>query len=102
MTYNVQHGGAKTNLKRRDLVLLTVSVVIAAALTASGIHAQNVAELSHRQAGLYRQMPGIIVGLFSGYFLDSEEIVLLVTVAANAAFYYFAAQIAIWAWAKVR
>ena len=66
------------------------------------MHAKDAAEFDHGQSGLYRQMPGIIVGLFSGYFLGSEEIVLLVTVAANAAFYYYAIRFVMWAWAKVR
>jgi hypothetical protein len=87
---------------RRNLSLWTMSILTAAALTASGIHAKNAAELSHEQAGLYRQMPGIIVGLFSGYLLDNATIVLLVTVAANATLYYLALRFTVWIWAKVR
>jgi len=83
-------------------MLWTLSVITAILLTASGNHAKNAAELNHGQAGLYRQVPGIIVGLYRGYFLDSGAVVLLVTVAANAAFYYFTLRFALWLWAKVR
>lgn len=89
-------------MKRRDLALWTLSVVTAAVLTASGNHAKNAAELNHGQAGLYRQLPGIMLGLYSGYFLDSGTVVFLVTVAANAAFYYYTLRFAMWLWAKVK
>jgi len=70
-------------------------------LTASGIHAKNVAELTHVEAGLYRQMPGIIVGLLSGFFLGSTDVVVVVTVAANATVYYFVLRFAMWFWKKL-
>jgi hypothetical protein len=51
------------------------------------MHAKNAAELHHTEAGLYRVMPGIILGLLAGFFLDSPDAVLIVTIAANAAVY---------------
>jgi hypothetical protein len=70
--------------------------MLATALTVSGMHAKNAAELHHGEAGLYRLMPGIILGLFAGFFLDSPTVVLLVTIAANAMVYRFALKGLIW------
>jgi len=58
-------------------VLWVISILLATALTMSGMHAKNAAELHHTEAGLYRLMPGIILGLVSGLgctlrLLDTE------------------------------
>ena len=37
-------------------------------------------------------MPGIILGLLTGFLLDSPTVVLIVTIAANAAVYCFRVQ----------
>ena len=86
---------------RVDQILWAVSILIAIALTVSGLNAKNAAELSHAEAGLYRQMPGILAGLYVGSFLDSQIAVLAVTTAANAVFYYFVFRLAIRLWQKV-
>jgi len=88
------------NLKRKDQLLWAVSILIAIALTVSGMHAKNAAELQHREAGLYRLMPGIVLGLLSGFFLDSPTVILVVTIAANAAAYRFAFKALIWLYLK--
>ncbi len=90
----------ETFLTHRNKVLWSISIAAAGALTASGIHAKNAAELTHGEAGLYRQMPGIIVGLLSGFFLGSPVVVIVVTVVANATVYYFFLRFAIWLWRK--
>jgi hypothetical protein len=41
-------------------------------------------------------MPGIVLGLLSGFFLDSRVVVLLVTIGANAMFYRFVFTRLIW------
>jgi hypothetical protein len=89
-------------LSRQNQALWTVSLLTAAALTVSGEHAKNAAEVIHREAGLYRQMPGIIVGLFGGFILDSPVVVFVATVAVNATVYYFALRGAMWLWTKPR
>jgi hypothetical protein len=87
-------------LTQRNKVLWSISIAAAGALTASGIHAKNLAELNHREAGLYRQMPGIIVGLLSGFFLNSPVAVVVVTIAVNVTVYYFVLRFAMWVWRK--
>ncbi len=87
-------------MTQRNKVLWLISIAAAGALTASGIHAKNLAELSYGEAGLYRQMPGIIVGLLSGFFLDSPVVLVVVTIAANATVYYFLLRLAMWLWTK--
>lgn len=74
-------------MSRRDQVLWAVSILLAVLICISGMHAKNAAELHHTEAGLYRLMPGIVLGLFVGFFLDSPDVVLIVTIAANAAVY---------------
>jgi hypothetical protein len=73
-----------------------VSIVLAITLGISGMHAKNAAELHHSEAGFYRLMPGIVLGLFAGFFLDSPTVVLTVTIAANAAVYRFALKGLVW------
>jgi len=64
------------------------------------MRAKNAAELHHSEAGLYRLMPGIILGLLGGFFLDSPTVVLIVTIAANAAVYCFVFKGLIWLYLK--
>lgn len=58
----------------------------------SATHAKNVAELHHAEAGFYRLMQGIILGLFTGFLLSSPTVVLIVAIAANAAAYRYRAK----------
>ena len=88
------------NLTRRDLAMWTFSIFTAWLLFESGRHTKNVAELSGGEAGLYRLMPGIFVGLCAGFFLDNGLVVALVTIAANAAFYYYTLRLSICLWSK--
>ena len=74
--------------------------MLATALTVSGMHAKDAAELQHSEAGLYRLMPGIILGLLSGFLLDSPIVVLTVTIAANAIVYRFVCKAIIWLYLK--
>ena len=83
-------------MSRRDQILWVVSIVLAIALAISGMHAKNAAELHHAEAGFFRLMPGIVLGLFAGFFLDSPTVVLIVTIAANAAVYRFALKSFVW------
>ena len=87
-------------MTRRDQVLWVVSILLATALTVSGMHAKNAAELHHSEAGLYRLMPGIILGLLSGWLLDSPTVVSIVTIAANAMVYCFVFKGLIWLYLK--
>jgi len=87
-------------LRRRDQILWVVSILLATALTVSGMHAKNAAELRHGEAGLYRLMPGIILGLLTGFLLDSPTVVLIVTIAANAAVYCFVFKGLFWLYGK--
>ena len=87
-------------MTRRDQLLWAVSILLAIALTLSGMHTKNAAELHHSEAGLYRLMPGIIFGLLSGFLLDSPIVVLVVTIAANATVYRFAFKGLIWLYVK--
>ena len=80
----------------KKALLWTVSTVIAAALTASGMHAHQ-----NSSAGLYRQMPGVVLGLLSGFVLDSPIVVVGVTVAANACFYYLMLSSFLWVWGRL-
>ena len=77
-----------------------VSILLATALTVSGMHAKIAAELRHGEAGLYRLMPGIILGLLTGFLLDSPTVVLIVTIAANAAVYCFVFKGLFWLYGK--
>ncbi|HXO44788.1 MAG TPA: hypothetical protein VN846_04920 [Candidatus Cybelea sp.] len=86
---------------RRDRILWVVSILLATALSVSGMHAKNVAELHHSEAGLYQLMPGIIPGLLSGWLLDSSTVVLVVTIAVNATIYYFVVKGLIWVYIKI-
>ena len=87
-------------MTRRDQVLSVVSILLATALTVSGMHAKNTAELHNSEAGLYRLMPGIILGLLSGFIIDSPTVVVMVTIAANAAVYGFVFKGLIWLYLK--
>jgi hypothetical protein len=87
-------------LTRRDKVLWVVSILLATGLWVSGMHAKNAAELHHSQAGLYQLMPGIILGLLSGWLLGSSTIVLWVTIAVNATAYCFAFKGLVWLYLK--
>lgn len=64
------------------------------------MHAKDAAELQHTEAGLYRLMPGIIVGLISGFVLDSPTVVVILTIATNALVYQYILRGVLWAWAK--
>jgi len=75
-------------LTRRDQALWLAPILLAIALCLSGTHAKNVAELHHTEAGLYRLMPGIVLGLLAGFLFDSPTVVLAVTIATNAAVYH--------------
>lgn len=70
-------------------------------MSISGMHAKNAAELHHTEAGLYRLMPGIILGLFVGFFLDSPNVVLIVTIAANAAVYRLLLKGTVWTYFRL-
>lgn len=87
-------------MTRRDQLLWAVSILLATALTVSGMHAKDAAELHHGEAGLYRLMPGIILGLLSGFLLDSPIVVTMVTIAANATVYRFVFKGLIWLYVK--
>jgi len=45
-------------------------------------------------------MPGIILGLLTGFLLDSPTVVLIVTIAANAAVYCFVFKGLFWLYGK--
>jgi len=45
-------------------------------------------------------MPGIILGLFSGFLFNSPTIVLMVTIAANATVYCFVLKGLLWSYRK--
>lgn len=77
-----------------------VSLLLATALTVSGMHAKDAAELHHSEAGLYRLMPGIVFGLLGGFLFGSRVVVLLVTIAVNATVYCFAFRGLIWLYLK--
>jgi hypothetical protein len=64
------------------------------------MHAKNAAELRHGEAGLYRLMPGIILGLLTGFLLDSPTVILMVTIVANAMVYYFVFKGLFWLYGK--
>lgn len=64
------------------------------------MHAKNAAESHHSEAGLYRLMPGIILGLLSGLLVDSPTVVLMVTIAANATVYRFVFKGFVWLYLK--
>jgi len=68
----------------KSAVLRAISMVLAAALTVSGLraHAQN------SLPGLCRQRPGVFIGLLSGFALDNQILVVIVTIAANTCFCY--------------
>jgi len=74
-------------LRRRDQILWVVSILLATAFNGVRHARKECAELRHGEAGLYRLMPGIILGLLTGFLLDSPTVVLIVTIAANAAVY---------------
>jgi hypothetical protein len=76
-------------LSRRDQVLWVVSILLAIVLCISGMHAKNAAEMRRSEAGLYRLMPGIVLGLIAGLVFDNSTVVLLVAIAANAVVYHF-------------
>jgi len=65
------------------------------------MHAKNAAELQHTEAGLYRLMPGIVLGLFAGFLLDNPIIVAIVTIAANAAVYRLLLKGSVWIYLRV-
>ena len=84
-----------------------MSLAVATALTASGIHAKNIADNrlltmtgAHSpgldEYGLCRQMPGIIVGLFAGWALDNGTLVVLLTIGVNTCVYYWLFRLLIW------
>jgi hypothetical protein len=86
----------------RNKILWLISFTAATALAISAEHAKTVAEMSHHEAGLYRVMPGIIVGLLVGFAVDSPIVVAVVTVAANAALYCWVLRLAVWVWRRSR
>ena len=79
----------------RDKLLWMVSIATAAALTLSGMHAQQ-----NGPAGFYRQMPGIVAGLLIGYALDSRILVSLTTIAANVCLYYLLLKVSARFWTR--
>lgn len=81
----------------KKAVLWTVSVAVAVILTAWGMHAHD----RDAKAGLVPQMPGIILGLLCGFALDNQIAVGVVTVAANAYFYYLVLSLVAWAWTRL-
>jgi hypothetical protein len=80
----------------RKAVFCVISIVLAMALTASGMHAHG----QNSPAGLYRQMPGVLIGLLWGFALDSQILVVAVTVAANTCFYYLVLSFLGWGWSR--
>lgn len=81
----------------KKAVLLAISVVLAVALTASGMHAHD----RNSPAGLHRQMPGILIGLLCGFVLDNQSVVLVITIAANTCFYYLSLSFLAWVWSRL-
>jgi hypothetical protein len=72
-------------------VLWSVSVAVAIAVTVSGMRAHDVS-----QSGLYRQMPGILIGLLTGFALDNQVVVIVLTIATNAYVYNLLLRLFIW------
>ena len=88
-------------MSRGKQVLWAVSILLAVTTFVSGMHAKNAAELQHTEAGLYRLMPGIVLGLFAGFLLDNPIIVAIVTIAANAAVYRLLLKGSVWIYLRV-
>lgn len=84
-------------MSSRNRWLWLIALVAAGALTASGMHAHNMGP-----GGLYRQMPGIVLGLLSGFLLDSSVVVVAATIATNAAMYYCVLRLLVWFWRRAR
>jgi hypothetical protein len=78
-------------VKQKTLLLWSVSVAIAIAVTVSALGAH---ELS--QSGFYRQMPGIFIGLLVGFALDNQAVVIVLTIATNAYVYHLVLRFFIW------
>lgn len=78
-------------MKRKTLVLWSVSVAVAIAVTVSGLRAHE-----SNQSGLYRQMPGILIGLLTGFALDNQAVVIVLTIATNAYVYHLVLRFFIW------
>lgn len=81
----------------KKAVFWAVSILLAVALTASGMHAHN----QNSPAGLSRQMPGILIGLLCGFAIDSQTVVFVVTIAANTCFYYLLLSFLAWVWSRL-
>ena len=88
-------------MSRRDQLLWAVSILLATTLCLSGMHAKNAAELHQTEAGLYRLLPGIVLGLLVGWLLDNQTVVLIVTIAANAALYRLLLKGSVWIYSRV-
>ena len=88
-------------MSRRKEVLWAASILLAITTFISGMHAKNAAELHHTEAGLYRLMPGVVLGLFAGFLLDNPIVVAIVTIAANAAVYRLLLKGSLWIYFRV-
>ena len=75
-------------MTKTNKILWGVSLTVAVVLTATGMMAQP--------AGMYRQMPGLFVGLIVGFLLDSKDAVFLVTIAINASLYFLILKLLYW------
>lgn len=81
----------------KKAVFWAISIVLAVALTVSGMHAHN----QNSPAGLHQQMPGILIGLLCGFALDSQIMVVVITIVANTCFYYLLLSLLAWVWGRL-
>jgi hypothetical protein len=75
--------------RKQGLVLWFVAFMLALVMTGSGMSARGTG-----QGGVYRQLPGILVGARVG--LGSEILTTLVTIVVNMCAYYVLIRILAW------
>ena len=75
--------------RKQGLVLWFVACMLALVMTGSGVRARGSGH-----GGVYRQFPGILVGVRIG--LGSEILTILVTIAVNACAYYVLIRVLAW------
>lgn len=81
----------------KKAVFWAISIVLAVALTVSGMHAHN----QNSPAGLYRQMPGVLIGLLCSFAIDNQIMVVVITIVANTCFYYLLLNFLAWVWSRL-